>query len=143
MKIKKWLKRYILELGKVEKQMEKDQVVDNEILDMFRDMFRRDHRFKIIYNKAFGLVMMIARDAYEDGEPFTREELHEEILVGSSLLLTEKSFLTGNIDQALWNAENQFHFIEQDHNGDFNITEAGLRHMERYDQKIQESINRE
>ena len=142
-KIKKWFKRCILELGKVEKQMEKKQVVvDNEMLNMFHEMFKRDEGFRIAYNIAFGIVMMFMRDAYEDGEPCTREELHEEALRNSSPLITEKNFLTGNIDQALWSAENKFHFIRRDKNGDFSITEAGLKHMEDYDQKIQERINR-
>jgi len=128
-------------LGKVEKQMEKDQVVENEMLDLFHKMFKREKGFKDAYNIAFGIVMMFMRDAYEDGEPCTREELHDEALINSSPLITEKNFLTGNIDQVLWDAENKFHFIKQDSNGDFNITEAGLKHMEEYDQKVQEKIN--
>ena len=121
--------------------MEKDQVVENEMLNMFHEMFKRDEGFQIAYNIAFGIVMMFMRDAHEDGEPCTRKELHEEALINSSPLITEKNFLTGNIDQALWNIENQFHFIKQDSNGDFNITEAGLNHMERYDKKVQDKIN--
>ena len=119
--------------------MEKKQV-DNEMLNLFHEMFKRERGFKIAYNIAFGLVMMFMRDAYEDAEPCTRDELYEEVLQGSSPLLTEQSFLKGNIDQALWDIENKFHFITQDNNGDFSITQAGLRHMEEYDQKIQKRI---